>query len=119
MNKIFGDKAEDFVADYLVKNNYNILARNYHSRFGEIDIICQDGEQYVFVEVKARSNDKFGTGLAAISDSKIKKMIKTIYSYFEKRNLSQDSYFRLDAIEVTYHDNTFQISEHVQNIPLD
>ena len=49
-----GKAGEDHIARWLEKRGYHILARNYHSRFGEIDIIAQQGPYLAFVEVKAR-----------------------------------------------------------------
>ena len=47
-----GKAGEDHIARWLEKRGYHILARNYHSRFGEIDIIAQQGPYLAFVEVK-------------------------------------------------------------------
>ena len=50
-----GKLGEDITADYLCKNGFEIVARNYHSRYGEIDIIAKNSEFIAFVEVKARN----------------------------------------------------------------
>ena len=50
-----GKLGEDITADYLCKNDFEIVARNYHSRYGEIDIIAKNSEFIAFVEVKARN----------------------------------------------------------------
>ena len=61
-NREFGNKGEDLACDYLVKNGYEIIERNKHfSKFCEIDIIAKFKNKFVFVEVKTRKNDNFGT----------------------------------------------------------
>ena len=50
----FGKKGEDQAASHLTHLGYEILARNYRQRYGEIDIIARDGDCTVFVEVKSR-----------------------------------------------------------------
>ncbi len=72
-----GKIAEDFTSDYLVKHGYEIVARNYHSRFGEIDIIAKDKDFIVFVEVKARKKNGLTNPLEAVTKSKQVKIIKT------------------------------------------
>ncbi len=49
-----GDRGEDYTARYLQKQGYTITGRNWHSRYGEIDIIAENGEYLLFVEVKTR-----------------------------------------------------------------
>lgn len=57
MTKQFGKISEDLVAEYLIKQGYSILERNYKKFFGEIDIIARQGTIIAFVEVKARKKD--------------------------------------------------------------
>ena len=62
MNKIsFGKKEEDLAVKYLQVQGYKILDRNFRIRGGEIDIIALHNNSFIYVEVKTRSNDKFGT----------------------------------------------------------
>ena len=72
--KELGDKAEDFVAEFLKQEKHEILARNWRTKFCEIDIVSKYGENYYFTEVKFRKNNDFGGGEAAISKNKINQM---------------------------------------------
>ena len=70
-NRQFGNIGEEIACKYLTDNGYKILARNVHySRFCELDIIAQDKKTTVFVEVKTRKTDTFGTPMEAITKTK-------------------------------------------------
>ncbi len=77
MNKRkIGEDAEIFAEKYLKKLKYKIIEKNYRTKFGEIDIIGIDKSYLVFVEVKMRTNEKFGNILYSIDKKKMNKIIK-------------------------------------------
>ena len=94
----FGYRAETLACIYLLFHGYRIVRRNFHSRFGEIDIIAQKKNLTVFVEVKARSGKMLATPAHAVDTYKQQKLIKTAYGYMSHCD-SDD--FRFDVIEVT------------------
>lgn len=107
MNKReIGNKAEDIASKYLLDKGFKILERNFHSRYGEIDIIALDKDTIVFIEVKYRKNNNFGTPLESISLSKIKSICKTAKFYLKSEE--KDSRFDVISIE---SDNI----EHITN----
>lgn len=61
----------------LQDKGYKILERNFHSKFGELDIVALDGDILVFVEVKARWSNKFGLPEEAVTLGKLWKIKKT------------------------------------------
>ena len=65
-----GDKGEQAAADWLTARGHEIVARNWRTRYCEIDIVSVKGEVLYFTEVKYRKNDDFGDGLAAITAKK-------------------------------------------------
>jgi len=65
-----GDKGEQAAADWLTADGHEIVARNWRTRYCEIDIVSVKGEVLYFTEVKYRKNDDFGDGLAAITPKK-------------------------------------------------
>lgn len=69
-----GDKGEQAAADWLVADGHEIVARNWRTRYCEIDIVSVKGEVLYFTEVKYRKNDDFGDGLAAITAKKQRQM---------------------------------------------
>lgn len=104
MNKL-GKIGEDTATRYLEKMKYTILKRNYRNRRGEIDIIACHNKMLVIIEVKARSNNKFGYPIDAIDESKINK-IKECTKYYLYKEKIQFSEIRFDVIEI------YQIKEH-------
>ena len=69
-----GDKGEQAAADWLMARGHEIVARNWRTRYCEIDIVSVKGEVLYFTEVKYRKNDDFGDGLAAITAKKQRQM---------------------------------------------
>ncbi len=69
-----GDRGEQAVADWLAADGHEIIARNWRTRYCEIDIVSMKGEVLYFTEVKYRKNDDFGDGLAAITAKKQRQM---------------------------------------------
>ena len=93
---IFGFDSEDKATKFLEKNGYEIMDRNFHSRFGEIDIIAKKGEILHFIEVKATKGEY--EAIYRIDIKKLEKIIKTINFYFSKRKFNMD--YQIDAILV-------------------
>ncbi len=113
-NKETGKLGEDLACEYLIKNGYEILERNRHfSRFCEIDIIAQYKSTIVFVEVKTRKTDAFGTPLEAITKTKFQH-IKTGISYYLIENKIKK--YQIDAIAITLKPT--QKIQHLKNIYL-
>ena len=93
---------------YLFLKGYSILRFNYRTRLGEIDIICKDRDTTVFVEVKYRKNDKFGSAEEFVTEGKRKKIIKAARQYISEKRLEGN--FRFDVVAI----NGFRI-KHIKN----
>ncbi|TAJ80333.1 MAG: YraN family protein [Gallionellaceae bacterium] len=76
-----GAQAEDIAARYLQQRGLELITRNYRCRFGEIDLILQDGATLVFVEVRLRSGSRFGGAVASIDARKQGKLIHAAQHY--------------------------------------
>jgi len=72
-----GNTGENYTAQLLEKRDMYILARNFHSRYGEIDIIAHDDEYICFVEVKTRKCGSMISGEESVTVSKRRKIINT------------------------------------------
>ena len=81
MRSKLGRWGEAFAAAYLQRKHCVIQARNYHSRYGEIDIVASNEVHLIFLEVKTRKKDAMVGPLAAVTLSKQIKLIKTAQLY--------------------------------------
>lgn len=97
--KIFGKKGERLAKRYLINCGYEIVECNYRTTFGEADIIARIGEELVFVEVKTRRSDDYGSPSEAVNTAKQEKYRKLALSYLAKTGVEE--YVRFDVIEVT------------------
>jgi len=111
--KKFGKIGEDIAASYLAKQGYEILVRNYRCGLGEVDIICRaSAGELIFVEVKARTYGRFGTGFDAVGITKQRRIIRASMKYISENNVI-DSDIRYDVISVNISgDNSI---EHIEN----
>lgn len=108
-----GSIGEILAEKYLKKLGYKFLERNYSSKIGEIDLIYKDKDTIVFVEVKARQNDRFGMGREAINYKKQQKIKRTAEFYLISNNL-YDKNCRFDCIEVLGDKEDYTV-EHYKN----
>lgn len=104
-----GQRGEQKAAEYLQQRGYEILHRNYRTRYGEIDLICADKKYLVFVEVKTRSNAKFGAPCEAVTLSKQQKMILTAQDWLTKNPTALQP--RFDVVEVIFSGGTCRINQ--------
>lgn len=107
---------EDLATDYLKKQGYKIIERNFRKGYGEIDIIAVKDKTLVFVEVKARTSNAYGTPLEQISYFKLKTLTKTA-QFYKVLNPTLPEAMRIDAIAVLLDKfgNVNKI-EHIENI---
>ncbi len=87
MSLKIGLDAEEKVAKYLLANGYKILKRNFHSKFGEIDIIAKKDDILSFIEVKYSKNYN---PIYRITPAKMQKIIKTIDYFFMLNNHNEE-----------------------------
>jgi len=97
--KILGEQGERLARKYLVKAGYKIVKTNYRTPFGEADIVAKEGATLVFVEVKTRTGDSYGSGAAAVDGQKRRRYVKIAQFYLLREKFS-DVNVRFDVIEV-------------------
>ncbi len=95
-----GKTYENMAISYLEKLGYTILHKNFHTRYGEIDIIAEEGNNLVFIEVKGRTSTKFGYPEESINISKINKLITTAEIYLSKYVNKDYEEIRFDVITI-------------------
>ena len=97
----YGREAEARAAEFLERNGFRVLERNYRCRAGEIDLVAMDGQTLVFVEVKARHSSTYGSAAEAIDQRKTVRLRKAAAAYLARRGVTGASDFlacRFDAI---------------------
>ena len=99
--KVIGDEAEEKVSEFLAAQNHEILARNWRTRWCEIDIVSKLDGIYYFTEVKYRKNAEFGDGLAAITTKKQQQMRFAAELFAAKFQMFAGRDMRLLAVSVS------------------
>ncbi len=109
-----GKKGEDLAVDFLKKNGYQILERNWRSGQEEIDIIASKGyETVVFIEVKTRSTSYFGYPEAAVRKEKQQHLLEAANAYLEVKNW--DSEIRFDILAIIFSGDQCEDIYHIQD----
>lgn len=93
-----GSKGETLAVNFLQSKGYRIIAKNYKTPIGEIDIIAEDGKTLVFVEVKTRSNNSYGYPFEAVTAQKQNKLKNLALLYL--KNQKKDFPVRFDVLSI-------------------
>ena len=109
-----GNEAEDLACEFLIQKGWEILDRNYYAGHSEIDIIAKDGEITAFIEVKMRSNARFGNPIEHVSEAKVEHVFKAAEAWALEHGL-QDSPMRFDVIGILKKKNQVPEINHVMD----
>ena len=96
-----GKLGEDVAVEQLQRRGYAILARRYRTPCGEIDIVADDGGTVVFVEVKARADEEFGTAAEAVTRWKQRRLARMAREYLTRERVV-DRPCRFDVVAITF-----------------
>ena len=107
--KLLGRKGEKLAVAYVKKQGMRVLKTNYRTPFGEADIIAKDGDETVFVEVKARETDAYGTPREAVGNEKQRRYYQIALCYGGQEGEEPNA--RFDVAEVYENGNV----EHYKN----
>ena len=108
-NTEIGKRGEEIAAEFLKKQGVDIIEKNYHTKFGEIDLIGFDKSTIIFIEVKLRNNDNFGTPVEAITQTKLKRIYKSALWYISMHKNNYD--YRYSLEELVFHIDIFPIAD--------
>lgn len=97
--RTLGKLGEEAACRLLVSQGYDILARNFRCRLGELDIVCRQGRTVVFVEVRARSSASFGLPQESVVGRKKHKVRLVAQVYLQQADLG-DANCRFDVVAV-------------------
>ena len=115
MDNSSGKAGEDRAAEYLSEKGFRILSRNYRSRFGEIDLIAEDGRYLLFVEVKTRESGAPVGPLEAVAPAKRRKIAKTALFYLESHPTKLQPRFDVIAVETARGGPEILSVRHLEN----
>lgn len=116
-----GTIGEDLAARFLMKRGLRVIARNYRKKWGEIDIVAQDGDLLRFVEVKTISHEtpqkKYGTGNSVthvtsykpedkVDARKVDRLRRVIQSYLSEHRVSPETSWCFDIVAITLNTTT-------------
>ncbi len=111
-----GQIAENTALKYLLAKGLNLIARNYNSRTGEIDLIMEDAETIVFVEVRYRRTKKFGSPLESITQNKQNHLTQCALQYLSSNRINRPSRFDVvgispnqESLDIEWIPNAFQV----------
>lgn len=108
-NRKIGQKYEQLAENYLKNKGYEILCRNYCCPYGEIDIIAKQGDYLVFIEVKYRKSNGYGTPGEAVNVKKQRHISRAALSYYAAHGYREEIPCRFDVIEVNGKNEMIQI----------
>lgn len=97
--KELGKKGEEMAIQFLKKNGYRILGRNYVCKMGEMDIIAREKDTLVFIEVKTRTSTTFGPPQLAVNPSKQMQLSKVALNFLKEKQL-EDARARFDVVAI-------------------
>lgn len=101
-----GEAAENLAAAFLLREGLTLVERNFHCRFGEIDVIARDGATLVFVEVRMRTSERFGGAAGSITAAKRAPLLRTARLYLA--GVARVPACRFDALLVNGNDNSIE-----------
>lgn len=110
-----GTIGEDLTANYLKRNGFKIITRNYHSRYGEIDIVAVDKELILFVEVKTRSEFAIERPAVAVNLSKQRKIIRTALIFLSEHEYDLQPRFDVSEVTLDSHTDMFVDLNYIEN----
>jgi len=114
-----GKDGEEIAQKYLVEKGFGLVEMNYSNDIGEIDLIMTDGDWLVFVEVKMKIGDRFGSPEEMISKKKICqiKRVALVYLMFNREIRRKYEKFRIDAVCIVKNfDDTVKRIKYYRNI---
>lgn len=109
-----GDLGEELAAKHLQANGYTIYTTNWYCRRGELDIVAQLGEVWVFAEVKTRRSAHINDAFVGITPAKREKLVAAVYAFLDEHDLD-DVIWRIDAIGVALWQGKKPLIAHVED----
>lgn len=100
MTRAGGLVAEQWVARFLTRQGLKLVTRNFTCSAGEIDLIMRDGQTFIFVEVRHRTSDRFGSAIESITAAKRRKLLRAAQAYLQSRVKGAEPPCRFDVVGI-------------------
>lgn len=113
-----GSRAEQLARRFLEQHGLRFKQANFRCKRGEIDLIMQDGETLVFVEVRYRSNSRFGSAAESVDHHKQRKLVTTALFYLQSKPELAQQASRFDVIAISGDNGSPQIDWHSNAIQI-
>ena len=114
-NLKIGHLGETIAKRYLQDKGYCIVEQNYRTKYAEIDLIMYNKDELVFVEVRTRRKERFGSPEKSLKRNKIKKLIRNAKAYVARKRYSNA--YRIDAVCIVLNeDGGIERINHYRNI---
>jgi putative endonuclease len=113
-NSSLGSMGESIAATFLKGAGFSIVERNFRCVCGELDIIARDGRTIVFIEVKCRNNETYGSPQLAVTAFKQRQISKAALVWLSKRRL-YDAEARFDVVAILLREGALPEIEHIRN----
>jgi len=108
-----GQQGETLAAEYLHERGYTIVTRNWRCAAGELDIVAERANRLIFVEVRTRRGERFGTAAESITATKRARLVALAESYLQAHAVSEQAW-QIDVITVTWQGQSMTIN-HLEN----
>lgn len=99
--RVLGKRGEDIAADFFTERGFQILARNWRCRYGEIDLVIQKGDEIRIVEVKARKSLRAGFPEESVTEDKLERINDIAHCFFAEQGIVDPEY-HIDALSITF-----------------
>jgi len=114
-NLATGKLGEEIAKDYLKRKGYKIIEQNYKTKYAEIDLVTKKGKELVFVEVRTKKGEDFGTPEETLDKRKLRKLWGNAKAYTAWKKWQGP--YRVDAVCVVLrYDNMIERINHYENI---
>ena len=106
-----GKIGEEIAKEYLKKKGFKILEQNYKTKYGEIDLVCQDKKTLVIVEVRTKKGENFGTPEQSLDKKKLRKLWFNAQSYTARKKIKTPC--RIDAVCIVLSPTKHKVPERI------
>ena len=109
-----GNRGEELARRFLASKGFSILESNYRCRWGEVDIVARSGDELVFVEVRTRSGNAFGSPEESVTEGKARRLAETAQTFLQERGM-EDAGWRIDLVAVRVDSRGNARINHLEN----